>query len=104
MDTVIVLALQAQRLRWPNKQLLQSHPDRMQLTPNLTLSSDITAGARTNMHCSLDQVLNENGDSSDLSPQGSPATVGGSKRHVQRTQKAQFNCSLCDVQEITSPL
>lgn len=82
MDTIIVLALQAQRLRWPNKQLLQSHPDRMQLTPNLTPSSDITAGAQTNMHCSLDQVLDENGDSSDLSPQGLSS-------HSGRQQKAR---------------
>lgn len=55
----------------------------MWMTPNLTPASDITAGARTNVHRSLDHVLGENGDGSDLSLQDSPATLGGSKRHVK---------------------
>lgn len=83
VGAVIVLAFRARRLSWPNKQLLQSHPERMQLTPDLTPSPDVTAGARTNVRGSLDHVLREHGDGSDLSPQDSPATGGRSKRHVR---------------------
>lgn len=83
VGAVIVLAFRVRRLSWPNKQLLQSHPERMQLTPDLTPSPDVTAGARTNVRGSLDHVLREHGDGSDLSPQDSPATGGRSKRHVR---------------------
>lgn len=83
VGAVIVLAFRVQRLSWPNKQLLRSHPERMQLTRDLTPSPDVTAGARTNVRGSLDHVLREHGDGSDLSPQDSPATGGRSKRHVR---------------------
>lgn len=73
VGAVIVLAFRVRRLSWPNKQLLRSHPERMQLTPDLTPSPDVTAGARTNVRGSLDHVLREHGDGSDLSPQDSPA-------------------------------
>lgn len=73
VGAVIVLAFRVRRLSWPNKQLLQSHPERMQLTPDLTPSPDVTAGARTNVRGSLDHVLREHGHGSDLSPQDSPA-------------------------------